>query len=221
MEPGAAEWSTLPEDVAPRILVHVLLEYKVPYRQIDCTYAYNQKLRRKFVGEMRLLGRAFASVLMPLALVHAARSKPQYVDRFVEGVLRIHAHLHMEGYKCLGQELKAYLHNAFYVTSNVHPFHTIAQRHYYSAIAGTTLRLLRDGTIRLPTHRAVGEMARDVENIFMALYYKTAGYNNANLTWCFHAHLPSPGAVICSLLSPNTWERSYEEFRDHPKSVIV
>jgi len=221
MEPGAAEWSSLPEDVAPRILVHVLLEYKVPYRPIDCTYAYNQKLRRKFVGEMRLLNRAFASVLMPLVLVHAARSKPHYVDRFVEGVLRIHGHLHMEGCKYLGEELKAYLKNAFYVTANCQVFHPIAQRHYYSAIAGTMLRLLRDGTIRLTRPEAVGEIARDVGSIFMSLYYKTAGYNNANMTWCFHAHLPSPGTVICSLLSPNTWAESYEEFRDHPDSVVV
>ena len=221
MELGAAEWSDLPEDVAPRILVHVLLEYKVPYRPIDCTYAYNQKLRRKYVCEMRLLNRAFASVLIPLVLVHVARDKPYYVDRFVEGVLRIHGHMAMEGYKYLGEELKCYLKNAFYVTVNVRPFHPIAQCHYYSAIAGTMLRLLRDGTIRVPTHKAVGEMARDVENIFMSLYYKTAGHNNGNVTWCFNAHLPSPGAVVYSLLSPNTLEESYENYRNHPTSVIV
>ena len=217
---GAAEWSSLPEDVAPRILVHVLLGWKVPYRPIDCTYAYNQKLRRRYVREMRLLNRAFASVLMPLVLVHAARSQPCYVDRFVEGVLRIHGHLHMEGYRSLGEELRCYLNNTFYVTANIHPFPPIAQRHYYSAIVGTMLRLLRDGTIRLSRPEAVGEIARDIENIFMSLYYKST-HHGGNVTWCFSAHLPKPGHVICSLLSPNTWAESYENYRNNPNSVVV
>ena len=221
--PGAgvrmgAEWWNLPDDVVPMILVHLLLQFKAPYRHLAREGAHDQNQRCKRVSEMRLLNHAFASVLMPLVLVHSARSKPHYTDRFVEGVLRIHGHAAMEGVAVLGKELACSLNNAFYVTSHVQTFMPITQRHYYSAIAGTLLRLLRDGTIRVPTHEAAVKMASDVEKIFKSLYYR---YYVGNCTWCFNAHLPSPGAVIHSLLSPNTLVDSCEEYRNHPTSAIV
>ena len=218
----AAEWSKLPEDVVPKILVRVLLEWKVPWREIDHTCEKNLVLRRQYVCNMRRLNRAFASVFRPIGLVHVVPGRPYYVDRFVEGVLRIHGHRMMEGYKCLGEELRCYLNRTFYVEANVRPFPPHVARHYYSCIAGTMLRLLKDGTIRAPTHDAKGEMARDVSNVFMSLFYKPAAHEHTtNVTWVFSAHLPSPGAVIYSLMCPNTWSESYEMYRDHPGWVVV
>lgn len=216
-----AEWSRLPEDVAPKILVHVLLEWKVPWREIDFTCEKNLILRRQYVREMRQLNRAFASVFRPIGLVHVVPDRPYYVDRFVEGVLRILGQQVREGYKNLGEELRCYLNRTFYVDANVRPFPPNVARHYYSCIAGTLLRLLTDGTIRVPTHKQVEGMAWDVDNIFMPLFCNSKGYNGANVTWCFNANLPQPGTVVYSLLCPTTWFHSYETCRNHPGSVIV
>ena len=217
-----ANWSALPEDVVPRILVHVLLKWKVPWRQINYAIEKNDVMRRAYVVQMRQLNRAFFYGLRPIAQVHGAPDRPYYVDRFVEGVLRIYGHAMMEGYKSLGEELHCHLNRTFYVEANVRPFPPHVARHYYSCIAGTMLRLLKDGTIRAPTHDAKGEMARDVSNVFMSLFYKPAAHEHTtNVTWVFSAHLPSPGAVIYSLMCPNTWSESYEMYRDHPGWVVV
>ena len=226
MKSGRADWSVLPEDVSRKIVVHVLLQWKVPWHQIDLTVVTNVRdivVTREHARNMRKLNRVFFSVLRPIAQVYGVPDRPYFVDRFVEGVLRIYGHRVMEGYKHMSGELGCHLKRTFHEEVNARPFPPHVARHYYSCIAGTMLRLLRDGTIRVPTHVAVCDLTADIQNVFMPLFYKPnqSYQHTTNLTWIFSANLPSPGAVVYSLLCPNTWLESYEMYRDHPGSVIV